>query len=258
MDKDNIIAALQQDRFYCVFQPIIDCRSGNPHSHEVLARLRSDVPASPLEFFAIAEQYSIGHLITLHTVEKALEICSHQPIALNVNLSPNQLCHPDTLDDLEKLLEHYSYPQHLVTIELTEAKCDLGWECLKECVGRYAAAGFKISLDDFGVQNQTIQRLLELPITQVKLDKYLLPIRHENMKKGSACDDRYNKKLMFLQAILRIANASNIEVICEGIEDQATANVLEEVGVHLHQGYYYVKPQNLPFAPRPIVSVQIA
>ena len=52
--------------------------------------------------------------------------------------------------------------------------------------------------------------------------------------------------LRLVQAILSLAQALNLRTVAEGIEDEATADLLRGLGVDLLQGYFFSKPMPAP------------
>ena len=91
-------------------------------------------------------------------------------------------------------------------------------------------AGYKIALDDFGVEGSNLSRLHSYPVDIVKIDKKLVT----GLKRSSA-------NLLIIESISNLAAKLGIAVIAEGIEYATDAALLAEVGVVLHQGYWYGK-----------------
>ncbi|HFQ5129597.1 TPA: EAL domain-containing protein [Vibrio vulnificus] len=240
METEDIVKGLQNGEFYPVYQPIINALDGTIHAYEVLARWqihKSGENILPFDFFQIAEQSGISHRITLAVIKKALLEHSQRPVALNVNLSPNEFLEPSVFKELENLINQFNYPKELITIEITEGACSMSWSKLRARVLFYVDNKWRISLDDYGIENQTLQRLMELPVTQFKLDRSLVPDLSTN-----GGDPTTIKKLELIKSISAMSQACGLEFVVEGIECYQTAQYLTRVGVTLHQGYYYAKP----------------
>ena len=88
--------------------------------------------------------------------------------------------------------------------------------------------GFNLSVDDFGTKLSTIQRLIELPIQEVKFDKFFL-VESKKSEKG---------KFLFHE-LLQMIKSINCAIVIEGVE---TRDHLESVS-HLDfcqlQGFYF-------------------
>ena len=96
---------------------------------------------------------------------------------------------------------------------------------------RLRLAGIGIALDDFGVEHSNVQRLTELPISVIKLDRCLV---HE-------MDDK-PENLSTIRHIANLARELNIKVIAEGVENERQVMLLNQCKIYSHQGYYYSKP----------------
>lgn len=96
---------------------------------------------------------------------------------------------------------------------------------------RLRLAGIGIALDDFGVEHSNVQRLTELPISIIKLDRCLV---HE-------IDDK-PENLSTIRHIANLARELNIKVIAEGVENERQAMLLNQCEIYAHQGYHYAKP----------------
>jgi EAL domain-containing protein (putative c-di-GMP-specific phosphodiesterase class I) len=93
------------------------------------------------------------------------------------------------------------------------------------------ARGFKLALDDFGKDLSNLNRLIEIDVDLVKLDRSLI--------KNCSVDP---KKLKILSSFSRLFSELNIKVIAEGMETLAEAQALSKIGIDLHQGYFFSRP----------------
>ena len=92
------------------------------------------------------------------------------------------------------------------------------------------SGGSLIALDDFGVLSSNFLSLSKLPVDIVKLDKFLVDGIEEDLKNQ-----------LIVKSLLDLADSLGFSLIAEGIEDFSTLNFLRNMGVNLHQGYYYKK-----------------
>ena len=96
---------------------------------------------------------------------------------------------------------------------------------------RLSAAGFELSLDDYGSGYSNMSYLLNLPFKMVKIDKYII---------WSSFNDERAKKA--LTATIQMIKSLGMTVLAEGVEDKAQASMLEKLGCDYLQGYYYSRP----------------
>ena len=64
----------------------------------------------------------------------------------------------------------------------------------------------------------------------VKLDKFLVDGIEEDLKNQ-----------LIVKSLLDLADSLGFSLIAEGIEDLSSLNFLRNMGINLHQGYYYAK-----------------
>lgn len=132
--------------------------------------------------------------------------------------------------DIQSMLDHAN--RHIV-IELSEKALHarVNEDVLIEELSQLRAFGYKIALDDFGIESSNIQRLQNFPIDIVKIDRSLIS---EVTNSGST-----RKLVGSLAALLK---SLEISVIVEGIETQEQADILNNFGLITHQGYHYSRP----------------
>ena len=120
-----------------------------------------------------------------------------------------------------------------VVIEISEKALyrDVDMGQVVQNLKRLRLAGIGIALDDFGVEHSNVQRLIELPISVIKLDRCLV---HE-------IDDK-PENLSTIRHIANLARELNNKVIAEGVENERQVMLLNRCEIYSHQGYHYAKP----------------
>ena len=91
--------------------------------------------------------------------------------------------------------------------------------------------GFIIALDDFGVASSNLNRLQELPIQVVKLDKTLIDDFNTSERVRS-----------IVSGIGMIVRSLNMKVVVEGVETTQQAQALMHHHIVTQQGYAHAKP----------------
>lgn len=88
-----------------------------------------------------------------------------------------------------------------------------------------------LEVDDFGSGHASIVGLVRLKPNRLKIDRRLvMPVT------------RSSEQLSLVESIIGIARALNIEVIAEGVETGAHADLLAKIGCHILQGYAISRP----------------
>jgi diguanylate cyclase (GGDEF)-like protein len=153
------------------------------------------------------------------------------PTGVFLNLSPLELIDQGLSTAVENGLRNQELPPSALGIEITEnALADLR---VQPSAAYFQAKGHTLALDDFGTGYSSLARLIELPVTYLKLDR-LLVARLPGDPKARA----------LLHAILTIANSMNLQVIGEGVENAEQAAYLTQAGCHFQQGFHHGRPQS--------------
>ena len=132
--------------------------------------------------------------------------------------------------DIQSILDHAN---RQIVIELSEKALHarVNEDVLIGELSQLRAFGYKIALDDFGIESSNIQRLQNFPIDIVKIDRSLI---------SEVTNSESTRKLVgSLAALLK---SLELSVIVEGIETQEQADILNNFGLTNHQGYHYSKP----------------
>lgn len=91
--------------------------------------------------------------------------------------------------------------------------------------------GFRIALDDFGIEASNIHRLLSFPIDIVKLDRSLI----ENIT-----SDQRQRKVAY--SLILMLKGLGVSIVAEGVETETQAQILRGMGNDVHQGFLYHRP----------------
>ncbi len=219
-----------------LFQPIVSLSERRIVGHEALTRGPSDSSLhSPINLLAAARHG--GRLNELEMLCRENACRRYSQLHLQGRLFLN--ASPETLLDAShkpgrtlKLLQQYGIPAEKVVIELTEQMPTDDFELLDTALHHYRNMGFSIALDDLGAGYSSLRMWSELRPDYVKIDRYFIDgIHRDAVKRG------------FVESILKIARASQAQVIAEGIELPEELNVLADMGVDLVQGYLLGRPE---------------
>lgn len=227
--------ALMEDGFSVAYQPQLCSGDKKVACFEALLRLKGG-EASPGEFVPVAEQNGlilpIGRWITRKVIEQmaAWKKMGYQPVSVAVNFSSVQLKDKDFPDFVIRLLEENEVSPEFLEIELTESVFAKESEDTKEFMDKLFRYGIKLSMDDFGTGYSAINYLSYVPFYKLKMDKSLL----DNFL--STNDSRS------LESIISLAHNMGLEITAEGVEDSATAVLLENFGCDYLQGFLFGRP----------------
>lgn len=233
--------AIDNGEVWVAFQPKYDLGRNMIVGAEALARWTHPERGaiSPDKFIGIAEEYHRIERITRFVLDKAIRgaaslVRAGHEFTISVNISAQLLRNPKLPRMVsEALAAHGLAPEHLI-LEITETdRLDRSTKTL-EMMEALVAAGLRISIDDFGTGNATIDYLRYLPASEVKIDKVF--IRDIDTNPGDH---------LLVQSIIEMAHSLGRVVVAEGVETAASLKLLRALNCDQIQGYHISRP--VPF-----------
>lgn len=193
---------------------------------------------SPLEFIPIAEEtgaiLQIGHYVLL-TACKQLKIWESNAVTkdllLAINVSLFQFKQPDFVDVVKAALNETNANPNLLKIELTESMVIENVDDIISKMHQLRSIGVLFSMDDFGTGYSSLASIKHLPITQLKIDKSFVDDIATNSNDAAIA-----------KTIIAMGNILGLNVIAEGVENEAQLKILKEFDCHNFQGYLFGKP----------------
>jgi len=231
----SIRQALAEDRLSLFFQPVFGIEPhGVSMAHcEVLLRIRSENGElySPAHFIPIAEKYNIMSEIdrwVFGTVADWLALHQHdyEVPRLLINLSGLSFVDDAFCDFVVERLERGDVDPAHVAFEITETAAVDNLDKARPFVERVRTLGCRFALDDFGSGFSTFAYLKRMPVDYLKID-------------GSLVSDLPNDPVdrEMVRAINQIGHSVGARTVAEFVEDDATLEILREMGVDYAQGY---------------------
>ncbi len=230
--------ALDEQRLLLYAQPIV-ALDGARHTpwYEVLLRLRrrNGHIVLPGAFLPAAERFGLMPLIDGHVLTRVLD-CLLGPeqtnsARLSVNLSGRSIEDPGVMARIES---YFADPRHIVDrlcIELTETTAVAHLGRTREFINRLRGAGCRFALDDFGTGVSSLAYLKHLPVDYLKLDgSFVRDITREPIDRA------------MVEAIHRLSTIMGFETIAECVQDAATLDMLETIGINYGQGFLLGRP----------------
>ncbi|MBO5245718.1 MAG: EAL domain-containing protein, partial [Eubacterium sp.] len=233
--------AVRYQRFEVFYQPIYSVEKKHYCSAEALIRLRDDRMGyiSPEEFVPIAEKHGLILEMGTFVFREVCRFITEEQLwergieFIDVNLSVVQCMQENLHEQLLEIMDSYKLPYHCINLEITETAAVLSSDVMKNNMTKLMEAGINFSLDDYGTGFSNTASIIDYPFHTIKLDKSML---------WSANDSE--KAMCALEHMIGMIKSMHMELICEGVETQAQATMLEHMGCDYFQGYYYSKPVN--------------
>ncbi len=237
---EDLRTAIDRREFEMHYQPQIDLRDGTVSAVEALIRWnhprRGFVP--PLDFLPLAEEAGLMRPLTALVLDEALTQCARwrsqgRMLSVSVNVSATNILDVGFSDMVRDQLRHHNLPASALVLEITETMIISDFDRCKHVVDQLCALGCVVSIDDFGAGFTSLPYLSRLTVGELKLDRTFLT--------ELAGEDR-NRDLALIRATIELAHALGLQVVAEGVEEQATLDILSRLGCDLAQGYHIGRP----------------
>jgi diguanylate cyclase (GGDEF)-like protein len=230
--------AIEQDQLEVYVQPKALLATGEVVSVEALVRWAHPVHGflPPDEFIPVAERSGLIGPLTHAVLRSSLRAAAGwraagREIGVAVNLSARSLVDLDLADDVASLLRRYAFPPSLLTLELTEGSVMTDPARTMSVLLALRQMGVRLSVDDFGTGYSSLSYLKRLPVHEVKIDKSF--VTHLVTDADDAT---------IVRSIIDLAANLSLEVVAEGVEDQAAWDRLAELGCRFAQGWHLGRP----------------
>jgi diguanylate cyclase (GGDEF)-like protein/PAS domain S-box-containing protein len=236
--------AIAHNRFVLASQPIVDTRSMQTTTHEILIRLRDEQGAliMPSGFLPAAERFGlsadIDRWVIVHAIRMLAEQRRETPgLRYSINLSGQTLSEPSICDLVILELQRADLNPSALTFEVTETVAIANMALAEALLGRLKQIGCTTALDDFGAGMSSFAYLRELPVDYVKIDGRFV----RNMSINTTDQ-------AMVRAMHDIAHALGKKTIAEFVEDENCFQLLRAYGVDYAQGFHFGRPEVLPAA----------
>lgn len=242
-EEDFIVLSLKraiaENEILVYYQPIYSTAKQRFATAEALIRIKdlNGKFMSPEVFIPIAEQR--GYILTLgHAVfENVCRFIRQQDLEqrgfdyVEINLSTVQCMQKGLDSELISIMKEYSISPGFINLEITETAAIQSEKTLMKNMQKLIQLGVSFSLDDYGSGYSNLDYVIRMPFYLVKLDKLLVwsSFEHEKTK-------------VLLETSVKMFKKMHLKIVAEGVETQAQALYLEDMGVDYLQGYYFSKP----------------
>ncbi len=237
--ESGLRKALRNNELEMYYQPQVDTKTRQIIGVEAL--LRWNHPqfglVEPNYFIEQAEESRIIEQISAWVLNRVATDLFANPaflgsqIKASINLSAADIRQNDFPENLVAITRHFGIEPNRLEIEITE---NMFMSDIQTCTHKLQVLsnkGFSIAIDDFGTGYSSLNYLRELPVHTIKID-YSFVSEIEHSKKGAA----------LVAAIVGMAQALNINIIPEGVENTIQLRYLESLGCKVMQGFLFSKP----------------
>jgi EAL domain-containing protein (putative c-di-GMP-specific phosphodiesterase class I) len=246
--EGDLRRALGKDELRVHYQPIVDARSGHVAAHEALARWQHPERGLvwPAEFIQLAEEtgliLKLGEWVLREACRWATFIGVERGLQVSVNLSARQFNDPKLVQVVAAALRETGLPARLLELEITESTAMQHTDVTLGTLNKLKQLGVSIAIDDFGTGYSSLSYLKRFPVDKLKIDRAFTA---ELPGDEDQC--------AIVSAIVALAHALEIQVVAEGVENQAQRAFLVNCGCDFIQGYLMGKPVDADSAAKDFI-----
>ncbi|MCU1624972.1 MAG: diguanylate cyclase [Frankiales bacterium] len=229
--------AIASDQLVLHYQPKTDLALGRVNAVEALVRWQHPVLGLlyPDAFLLAAEQTELVEPLTRWVLDNALRALPRLDptgeLSMAVNISARSLSRPDFADEVLEALIRTRTPAPRLLVEITETALLVDPDRAAESLTRLAAAGVRISIDDFGAGQTSLGYLAALPVHELKIDRAFVTAM-----------DTDSRNAAIVRSVIDLGHNLGFSVTAEGVETAAVLADLQAADCDSVQGFFLARP----------------
>jgi diguanylate cyclase (GGDEF)-like protein/PAS domain S-box-containing protein len=238
----HIKAALMENRFRLVQQPVASLQGDDPGMFDVLVRMidTHGKEVLPSEFMAAAERNELLKNIDRWVVGASLSFAAQRkPGCLFVRLSRDTAKDATFVDWLDNHVRASRADPQRLCFQVTEQVAATHIAQIKTLAAALRQRGFRFALDGFGSGRDPQGMLHSVPLDFIKIDGAII--------QGLTGDPQLQQRV---RVLVEGATARQIQTIAERVEDANTMAILWQIGVQFIQGYFVNEPEQVVLGAR--------
>jgi diguanylate cyclase (GGDEF)-like protein len=244
IDEARLYSALESHEFLLYWQPIVRAANRELFGAEALIRWQSPGATNtgvmfPHDFLPLLEKSGlivpVGQWVVMETCRQAIAWQaahpSSVPLFVTCNVGAHQLAMPGFDDSVLQVLAASGLPPDRLCLDITEEAVRYNGSSSWRALRRLKDAGVKLGLGNFGTGVASLAAMRDMRLDLVRIDRVFV------QELALSRED---------QAIIRhttnLAHELGMLAVVEGIENEAQAELLVDLGVDLAQGYLFGRP----------------
>ena len=234
--ENELHTALDRNEFYMVYQPQINCVSGETVGFEALLRWKNKKlgTVKPEQFVPLLEETGLIYIVGKWVIKEVINflrtgLTGHASIA--VNLSALQCADAYLADYINNEIKKSGINPSCIEFEITESLLINDFEKTETFLNELHKSGCSIALDDFGTGYTSMSYLTRLPIDSIKVDQCFIRDIDSNITLEN-----------IVRAIVNMSASLGLKNVFEGVETEAELEVIKKLNGAIVQGYLYSKP----------------
>ena len=239
--EQQMRSALENGFFEVFYQPKVNSTRASIVGMEALVRCRSadGCLMAPSDFIPLAEETGliipIGKFVLQRACQDAQRLISEgRHLVVSVNISTVQFLDKSFLEMVHNALLESGLRPEFLELEITEGVLAKDINHTQYILSSLREQGIRIAIDDFGTGYSSLAYLKRFPIDVLKIDQSF--VREMLLNESD---------IAIIEAIVKLAQALNLQLVAEGVETQEQAMCLRSLDCQTLQGYLFSRP--VPF-----------
>ena len=234
----DVIRGLDNGEFEPYYQPKVALGDTSLLGVEALARWNHPrlgvLP--PSHFLHIMEHYNLLDRLFWQVLDQGLALrrvmaAKGTALSFSFNLHPSQLASETLTESISSLLTQFQVPSTSIIFEISETCLTDAPASQLENLVRLRTMGCGLAMDDFGTGYASLDRLCELPFSQIKLEgAFVRKMRHSP------------RSSLIISSTVALARSLGISLVVEGVETLEQKERLQELGCTVAQGFLFARP----------------
>ena len=242
--QSELHRALREGELVLHYQPVYSLqRRGELQGFEALVRWQHPDRGllGPGEFIEAAEETGLivplGAWVLREAVRELVRLQACQltegRLSMSVNVAARQLGDRNFVSTVRETLEETGIDPSALCLEITESSLMEDSWAAGNRLHEIKKLGVRVAVDDFGTGYSSLSYLSRFPVDVLKIDRSFI---------AAMAEAPQNRRIV--AAVLGMARGMGLQVIAEGLEDEAHAGALETLGCESAQGYLFAPPQS--------------
>jgi EAL domain-containing protein (putative c-di-GMP-specific phosphodiesterase class I)/FixJ family two-component response regulator len=238
--RREILHGVRNGQFVPFYQPKVALASGRVLGMEALARWHHPDHGlvAPGAFISVLELSGDIDELTLMILKDAAGACFRMqerglPLTVSVNLSLASLTDTSMADRITEVVHTMGLDTGYVIFEITETAAMTQIAPALENLARLRMRGFGLSVDDFGTGYATLEQLMRVPFSELKIDQTFVTGSAANAASG-----------IIVESSVGMARKLGITSVAEGVESLADWNLVKAARCDVAQGYFVARPMD--------------
>ena len=233
----ELAEAIAHDELVLHYQPKTDLALGRVTAVEALVRWQHAERGLlyPDAFLLAAEQTQLVDPLTRWVLRHAMlalpRLDPTGELSMAVNISARSLGRSDFADEVLQILRETGVSPQRLLVEITETALLVDPDRAAATLGRLAAAGVRVSIDDFGAGQTSLGYLATLPVHELKIDRAFVMAM-----------DREPRNAAIVRSVIDLGHNLGFSVTAEGVETAEVLADLHAADCDSVQGYYLARP----------------